>query len=148
MYFHDVSVTNPATVLHYRERGDSFLHAAVNLDILDHDAHGPAIGLLAVHACIALADAILVAVEGERAQGQDHGEAARRLRAWCSAKRAQDGGIRHFEWLLGRKNAFSYDDRRVETADLLAAKMKMEQFFAWAFQTFPSVAQISEARDA
>jgi hypothetical protein len=138
----------PATVLHYRERGDSFLHAAVDLNILEDERHAPAIGLLAVHACIALADAILVAVEGVRAQGADHAEAARRLRAWCSKQRLADGGIKHFEWLLGRKNAFSYDDRRVDPAELRAAKVKMEQFFAWAFQTFPHVAQISEAKDA
>ncbi|MGD0679388.1 MAG: hypothetical protein ABSC94_28675 [Polyangiaceae bacterium] len=32
--------------------------------------------------------------------------------------------------------------------DLLLAKVKMEQFFAWAFQTFPAVAQIREASHA
>lgn len=138
----------PAVVLHYRERGDRFYRAAVDLDDLDHELYAPAIGLLAVHACIALADAVLVAMEGERAQGEDHREAARRLRAWCSVKRLADGGIKHFEWLLGRKNAFSYEERRVEADELRAAKVKMQQFFAWAFQTFPPVAQISEAKDA
>jgi hypothetical protein len=138
----------PATVLHYRARGDGFYRAAVDLETLDREAHALAIGLLSVHACIALADAILVSVEGTRLQGEDHGEAARRLRAWCSAKRLADGGLKHFEWLLGRKDAFSYSDRRVDADELRAAKVRMEQFFAWAFQTFPPVAQISEAEDA
>ena len=139
---------SPATVLHFRERADSFLRAAVELEILDSDGHAPAIGLLSVHGCIALADAVLVAVEGARAKGEDHGEAARRLRDWCSAKGLPDGGIKHFQWLLGNKNAFSYEDRRVEGSDFRLAKVKMEQFFAWAFRTFPPVAQITEAKDA
>jgi hypothetical protein len=142
------AVMKPATVLHYRERGDRFLHAAIDLETLDHERHAPAVGLLAVHACNALADAILVAVEGARAQGEDHGEASRRLRAWCSAKRLAEGGIKHFEWLLGKKNTFSYDDRRVEANELRVAKVKMEQFFSWALRTFPPVARINEAGDA
>lgn len=138
----------PTIVLHYRERAESFHQAAVELDILDHERHGPAIGLLSVHACIALADAVLVSVTGERAQGQDHGEAARRLREWCSAKQLDDGGIKHFEWLLRKKNHFSYEDGRVDPVDLLSAKVKMDQFITWAFRTFPHVAQISEAKHA
>lgn len=143
-----VSVLSPAAVLHYRERADSFLHAAADLEILDRDRHAPAIGLLSVHGCIALADAVLVAFEGARGKGDDHGEAARRLRAWCSAKGLADGGIKHFEWLLRSKTAFSYEDRRVDPSDLLLAKVKMDQFFAWAFRTFPPVAQITEAENA
>jgi hypothetical protein len=112
------------------------------LDILDRDEHAPAIGLLSVHGSIALADALLVGVEGAPAIGEDHGEAARKLRKWCTAHTLAEGGIKHFEWLLGRKNHFSYSDEPVERSQLLLAKVKMEQFFAWAFQTFPAVAQI------
>jgi hypothetical protein len=64
------------------------------------------------------------------------------LRAWCSAKQLADGGLKHFEWLLGKKNLFSHDDRAVRIEDCLVAKVRVEQFFAWAFQTFPDVAQI------
>ncbi len=143
-----MSVMNPAVVLHYRRRADSFLHAAGDLEVLEREAHAPAIGLLSVHGCIALADAVLVALQGMRAAGEDHREAARRLREWCSAKRIEDAAVKHFEWLLGMKNHFSYDDRAVRDEDCWAAKMKMEQFFAWASRTFPEVAQINEARDA
>jgi len=143
-----VSVKSPATVLRYRGRADSFSRTIKDLEILDRDAHAPAIGLLSVHGSIALADAVLVAIEGARPTGDDHGEAARRLRKWCSANTFADGGIKHFEWLLGHKNHFSYDDDRVDPSRLLLAKVKMDQFFAWAFQTFPAVAQIEEAKDA
>jgi hypothetical protein len=139
---------SPSTVLHYRQRADSFLRAAGDLATLDPGNYAPAIGLLSVHSCIALADAVLVAVEGRWTKAEDHAEAARRLREWCGAKRLADSGLKHFEWLLGRKNHFSYNDDIVKDEDLLLAKVKMEQFFAWAFQTFPAVAQIREASHA
>lgn len=143
-----MSVQKPTIVLIYRRRADSFFGAARDLDALAADVHGPAIGLLAVHGCIALADAVLIAAEGERGTGEDHAEAARRLRKWCFAKGLEDRGVKHFEWLLGRKNHFSYDERVAGDEELKNAKVKMEQFFAWAFHEFPAVAQLTEAKDA
>jgi hypothetical protein len=46
------------------------------------------------------------------------------------------------------KNRFSYDDRLVLDEDCWAAKVKMEQLFAWAFRTFPEVARIQEGQNA
>ncbi|AUX22425.1 uncharacterized protein SOCEGT47_029280 [Sorangium cellulosum] len=140
-----MSPQKPAIVLHYRERADSFHRAARDLAMLDPPAYAPAIGLLAVHACIALADAVLVAVGEKQARAEDHGEAARRLRGWCSARKLHDGGVKHFEWLLSRKTRFSYEDRYVDEEDLLLARVKMDQFFTWAYQAFPDVARLKEA---
>jgi hypothetical protein len=140
-----VSVQKPAIVLHYRERASGFFCAARDLELLDDaPTYAPAIGLLSVHGSIALADALLVAAAGERTRGEDHGESARRLRAWCSAKRIPEGGIKHLEWLLDRKTRFSYDDRYIDQGELLSAKVKLDQFFAWAFQNFPDVANLKE----
>ena len=136
------------TVLHYRSRADSLFCAARDLSTLDDDLYSAAVGVIAVHGAIALADALLVACEGDRCRGDDHREPARRIRAWCSAKRCAEGGIRHLEWLIEKKSHFSYDDRRVEPHELQMAKVKMDQFFAWAFSTFPAVAQMKEASDA
>lgn len=141
-------VQKPAIVLHYRQRADSLFRAARDLEQLDAPAYAPAIGLLSVHGCIAMADALLVATEGERSRGEEHAEAARRLRAWCSTKRVPEGGIKHFEWLLGRKTRFSYDDRFVDEVELLDAKVKLDQFFAWAFQNFPDVANLENKNNA
>jgi hypothetical protein len=143
-----MSVTEPAIVLHYRRRADSFLRAAGDLEVLDRVAHAPAIGLLSVHGCIALSDAVLVALQGPRVFEEDHREAARRLRKWCSAKRSEDAAVKHFEWLVGVKNHFSYDECAVKDEDCWAAKVKANQFFAWCLRTFPAVAQMDEARDA
>ncbi|WP_437580659.1 hypothetical protein [Sorangium sp. So ce887] len=139
-----MSLQKPVIVLRYRERADSFHRAARDLEMLDPPVYAPAIGLLAVHACIALADAVLVAVGEKHAKAEDHGEAARRLRGWCSTKQLQDGGVKHFEWLLSRKTHFSYEDRYVDEGDLLLARVKMDQFFVWASQAFPDVAQLKE----
>lgn len=129
-------------VRHYRARAESFYHAAQDLDDLDSEGHAPAIGLLSVHGCIALADAVLVASSGDRLRNEYHAEAVRQLRAWCSAKRIADGGIKHFEWLVRKKTHFSYDDKFVDMQDLQAAKDKMGQFFKWVYNEFPELARI------
>lgn len=138
-----MAAMNPPIVLHYRGRAESFLHSVKHLAELDAEEHGPSIGLLSVHGCVALADAILVALEGSRIITDNHAEAARRLRAWCSAKQLPDKGIKHLDWLLGRKKLFSYDDQTVRPEELDLARTKMEQFFAWGLRTFPDVAQLS-----
>lgn len=138
----------PTVMFHFRSRADAFYRAAGDLSVIDELAHAAAIGLLAIHGCIALADAALVAVEGTQNVSQDHADAARRLRSWCSTTRVADGGVRHLEWLVGRKTRFSYGDRSIEAHELLAAKVRMEQFFAWAFQAFPDLAGPRELHDA
>jgi hypothetical protein len=57
----------------------------------------------------------------------------------------ESGGLKHFEWLLGNKTHFSYGDHGVDEYDLQSAKTKMDQFFAWAYEAFPSVAQLKGA---
>ena len=109
--------------------------------------HWPAIGLLTVHASIALADAVLVATKGSHATGDDHGVAARRLRAWCSANGLSVEGIKHFEWLLNKKTPFSYAEQHIREDESQNAKLKMEQFFVWVFRTFPLIAS-TEPTDA
>jgi hypothetical protein len=143
-----VSVQRPATVRHYWERADSFRRAAELLYEYDPAAYAPAVGLLSVHGCIALADALLVAAEGQRPRGEDHAQAARQLRGWCSAKQIPENGVKHLDWLLSHKTRFSYDERSVDAEDLKMAKVKMEQFFKWAVEGFPDVPQVEETGDA
>jgi hypothetical protein len=139
-----VPLQNTPLVLHYRLRADSIFAAARDLDVLDRDDvdYWPAIGLLAVHGCMALADALLVATEGDRSSSEDHATAVRSLRKWCAATRVPDNGVKHFEWLISNKTRFAYGERWVRTDDLKLAKVKMDQFFAWAFSAFPAVAQL------
>lgn len=46
------------------------------------------------------------------------------------------------------KTHFSYGDKHVDEQDLQAAKVKMEQFFKWAYDTLPALAQIEEPQNA
>ncbi len=62
---------NPSIVLHYRVRADSLFRAARDLSTLDAELYGPALGVIAVHGAIALADAVLVACEGDRSRSED-----------------------------------------------------------------------------
>jgi hypothetical protein len=145
-----VTLRQPTVVRHYRERAASMSGATILLETFEGEgavSNWPAIGLLAVHASIALADAVLVATEGTHAAGDDHGAAARRLRSWCSANGLPAEGIKHFEWLLDKKTPFSYAERHVREDDLQNAKIKMEQFFVWVFRTFPLIAS-TESTDA
>jgi hypothetical protein len=139
-----VSVQKPTVVLHFQRRANNFHRTANDLTLLDRSAYAPAIGLLSVHACIALTDALLVSVGQKQAKPDDHGEAARRLRAWCSATQVPEGAIKHFEWLLDKKSRFSYGREIVGDDELLLAKVKKDQFFAWASMTFPLVVQLKE----
>lgn len=130
-------------VLHYLRRAERFYRSAGDLMILDKDQHGDSIGLLSVHACIALTDALLASADAnEPGKRDDHASAARDMRKLCSVNDLEAAGVRHLEWLLGRKNKFSYESTRVELTDFEKAKVKMDQYFAWGFRTFPEVAQL------
>lgn len=84
-----VTVPQPTLVSHFLERADSFFHAAFNLHELNEiegGRFGHAIGLLAVHSAIALADAVLVANEGSTSAGDELGTAEVRMEqffAWA-----------------------------------------------------------------
>jgi len=139
----------PRLVSHFRHRAASFYAAARDLTELNtvEDPYSAAIGLLAIHGCIAMADALLVSSEGQRGSA-DHSEAARRLRSWCSAHGLEARGIKHFEWLLAKKSLFAYEEHPVSLDTLHDAKIRMDQFFAWALQMFPGVAQLAEVPNA
>lgn len=138
----------PTIVSHYLKRALCFHRSASELFALEKERHGATIGLLAVHASIALADAILASVASEDPRKRDdHAVAARALGDWCSANSLSSEGTKHFAWLLGRKSRFSYESSRVESSDFDNAKVRMDRFFAWGFRTFPEVAQLKEQSD-
>src|SRR5205085_1861607 len=75
-----------------------------------------ATALLAVHAAIAFSDAALIWLTGERSKGQDHRQAAPTLRSACGRHQRKTDGIRHFEWLIARKDSFAYGEQRVSSS--------------------------------
>ncbi len=149
-----MDIQKPAMVQHFLQRAKSFQSAAHDLLELRSVAQAdymPAIGLLSVHGCIALADALLVASGEQRSKESNHQDAAKRLRDTCSKMSVKSNGIDHFVWLLQKKTHFSYGEDRVDDRDLAKAQLKSEQFFVWAMGAFSDVfnlEQTTESTDA
>ena len=99
-----------------------------------------AVVLLAVHASISFADAVLIACLGQRSRDQDHTAAIRDLRALCRTRRIDEKGIAHFSWLLQRKTDFSYGDHPLSGhTEVQLAIVNAERFQTWVYRTFGEV---------
>ena len=130
---------SPIATKQYTEKADQFLKG---MKLLNNDSgdlrYG--VGLLAVHSAISLSDAISVGLTGDRGKYQDHTQAARELKRLCASNKVSDvQGIRHFEWLLGRKNAIAYEDRRFGDDSMRLAVEKAERFNVWAYNHFKEI---------
>jgi hypothetical protein len=99
-----------------------------------------AAGLLYVHAAIALTDAMLVFLTGARSTAQDHAEAAARLQKECGKRQRPSDGVKHFRWLVRKKDFFAYDNKHVSLDSAKEAQTKVQRFLAWAFDSFPEIA--------
>jgi hypothetical protein len=115
------------------------LFGAMQLLVDEPQTYGPAICLLAVHSAISLSDAILIAYTGKRSIDQNHRFAAKPLRALCHTMKADDDGIKHLAWLVGRKTDFSYGDRPVSDDEVRHAAQTTERYQAWVHKTFPDL---------
>ncbi len=139
-------VRSPSIARHYRQRADAFYKAVQLLD-LDIE-YGHAVGLLAVHGGIALADAVLVAEEGERSRVEDHAVSAKMLEKLCTARKIDSAGVKHLRELISNKTRFSYGEQEVRDSEFKRAKMRMEQFFKWVYSSFPELARVEESNNA
>lgn len=99
-----------------------------------------AAGLLYVHAGIAMTDAMLILLTGARSTAQKHDEAATSLQKACGRRQRESDGIKHFRWLVRKKDFFAYDDKRVALNDAKEAQTKIQRFLTWAFKAFPELA--------
>lgn len=132
----------------YLERAEAFFRSAQLLgeDPPDRD-YAPAVGLLAVHSGISLADALLVAFDDGRSKADDHRQVAAMLEKLCAAKRLKKAGVKHLRELIGYKSKFSYGASVVQDQEFQRARLRMEQFFKWAYDTFPTIAQTERNPD-
>jgi hypothetical protein len=131
--------------LHHRARAESFLRGMRDLKALDdetYSAYGQALALLAVHAAISLADAVLVGYTGKRGNEQNHQVVLGHLRNLCHSQGIDDAGVTHLTWLLGKKTDFAYGDKRLGLAgEIKMAMLKVERFVTWASNGFPEIAR-------
>ena len=70
-----------------------------------------AISLLAVYKAIALNDALLIQLTGNRYKGKDHDRAADRTHTVCKQHGIQDSGLKHLRRLLSKKTEVSYGEQ-------------------------------------
>jgi hypothetical protein len=133
-------VVNRVAMLHYLGRAEGYKRALADLAQLDEDLdqYRDAIALLAVHAAIALADAILSGfTKGGRNRSDDHMDAVREIEKLCSARQIESRGAKHLSWLIKKKTDFTYGTERLDPQrDVDAAKTKVDQLFAWAYPVF------------
>jgi hypothetical protein len=123
-----------STVALYRKRGDQ-LSAAMKLLGDDVPGYGSAVALLAVHCAISLNDAACICYSGSRCKSENHADAVQYLKKLCGKKASE--GWKHYSWLLGRKNEFSYGNKRLEKEDVDSAIDHAERFQAWLMTNFP-----------
>jgi hypothetical protein len=131
----------------HRIRADSFFEDMRFLEADDKNrqmnrqkqVHKQTIALLAVHASIALADAVLVAYLGLRSNDQDHRTVVKSLAKLCGDRRVPQDGINRLSWLLGRKTDFAYSDRQVLEDEAKAASINAERFVTWVNNNFREV---------
>ena len=88
-----------------------------------------------------MTDAMLVFLTGGRSTAQDHGEAAGKLQRECGRKKRNADGVKHFRWLVQKKDFFAYDDKHISLDDAKEAQTKIQRFFTWAFKVFPEIAE-------
>ena len=137
--FTGVKNLDQALTTHYRERSDHF-YKAMELLADDLATYSTSVALLAVHSCISLNDAIVVALTGNRSKHQDHLRAADELERLCNAHRVRDHkGIGHFRWLLANKTNIAYGEKRLDPQQVGSAKDRAQKFSAWAYNNFREV---------
>jgi len=136
--------------IHYRVRAESFFNG-MSLLADDMKAYSHAVALLAVHASISLADALLIACTGQRSDDQDHRGVLKALERLCKSRRLAGDreGIKHLGWLLSMKTDFAYgDDSLALVRQVPKARLNAERFFAWVYGgSFRELAREEKAHD-
>lgn len=123
----DVRAVNPHEASKALEKAKEFTASAA-CDLAA--ARWNAAGLAAIHAGICAADAALIASQGVRAAGQDHGAAVTvlesRVPAFGASQRRQLAG------LLKMKNKVEYESRGVTDVEARQLVDQAERFTRWA----------------
>ena len=133
------------TLIHFHERALSFQSGAQLLNDsgllgeIGHHRMRIGAGLLAIHGAIAYGDAAMVVLTGKHIHPQQHDRAAEELRIACVRANRDATGTRQFAQLLAKKNAISYDNRRVDADDVKSIIVQWERFCAWIARTFPEL---------
>jgi HEPN domain-containing protein len=113
----------------YLEKAKQFLNAAK--DAVDESRHDAAM-LAAIHAAISAADAVTVALAGQRSADPDHSRAVDLLDEVGGGATEVTSHARQLRQLLGTKNVVEYESRRAMARDAADAVRRANRLVAWA----------------
>ena len=143
-----MKVVNKENYVHHLTRAEAF-YLTMQLIGGDPEYSGggkytTAIPLLAVHAGISMADALLVFQRGKRGNDPNHQESVRELKGLCSEMHVDNAGVSHYAWLVENKTNLVYDDHRTDYEQhTKEAALHAERFIRSVLTTFPDLARSS-----
>lgn len=100
----------------------------------DLPSYASAVALLAVHCAIAWNDVIQIRLTGKRVKYENHKQVADHTRRIRGSRGIEAEGVRHFEALLGSKNAVSYDETLILESAADKARTHALRFETWALR--------------
>jgi hypothetical protein len=117
----------------YQRVGAALMKSASDLADLgaDGDGYGNAIGIVAIHAAIAYADALSIRFGGFKSGEGDHVRAVDALEE-ALGNRADATAIRHLQRVLAQKDQVFYQGAYYTVADAKRVATEAQGFTAWA----------------
>ena len=103
----------------------------------DGDEYGNAIGICAIHACIAYADAICIKHGGFKSSEGEHTRAADALRE-ALGNRLDETALRAFRRALSQKDQISYQGDYYTVGEAHSVVTAMNTFCDWAHSILDS----------
>jgi len=113
----------------YLEKAKQFLNAAK--DAVGGSRHDAAM-LAAIHAAISAADAVTVALAGQRSADPDHSRAVDLLDEVGAGATEVTSHARQLRQLLATKNVVEYESRRATARNAADAVRRADRLVAWA----------------
>ena len=95
-------------------------------------------GLLAIHAAISAADAILGYHAGYRSSSPDHRVTAELIKDIGSGKEEWNKQGNRLNRVLGKKNMVEYEARKITKAEASYLVEQTERFVDWVKESFPA----------
>lgn len=120
---------NKTRAINYKAVAESFYNGAF---AAAENEYWNAAGVLAVHAAIALADAITIKYEGIRSIGEDHQEVAKLLSSVLPASIEKKTALTQLSKIIAHKNSVSYYGDIYEQKDFEKLLKHLERFKTWA----------------
>ena len=121
-------------VRHYLQRATDFFDCMQLTR--DDESFRNSSALLAIHSAVSFCDALRAGLGDRELSSDNHNQAADALSKQIpSGVRLDPSGLDHLRYLISRKTAMAYGERRVEEKTFGLVVLRSERFAAWANDT-------------